>query len=57
MIKIQRGLELSGRALLLVSKKKPAWFAGTALLSFAKILENMELGHNILHGQDRKSVV
>ena len=51
MIKIQRGLELSGRALLLVSKKKPAWIAGTTLLSFAKILENMELGHNILHGQ------
>ena len=37
--------------LLLVSKNKPAWFAGTTLLSFAKILENMELGHNILHGQ------
>ncbi|MEO5781544.1 MAG: acyl-CoA desaturase, partial [Arthrobacter oryzae] len=51
MIKIQRGLEISGRALLLVSKNKPAWFAGTTLLSFAKILENMELGHNILHGQ------
>ncbi len=51
MIKIQRGLEISGRALLLGSKKKPVWVAGTALLSLAKILENMELGHNILHGQ------
>jgi linoleoyl-CoA desaturase len=51
MIKIQRALEISGRAALLVSKNKPAWIAGTTLLSFAKILENMELGHNILHGQ------
>ena len=51
MIKIQRGLEISGRAALLVSKNKAAWVTGTALLSLAKILENMELGHNILHGQ------
>ncbi|NWL09849.1 acyl-CoA desaturase [Paenarthrobacter nitroguajacolicus] len=51
MIKIQRGLEISGRAALLVSRNKAAWFTGTTLLSVAKILENMELGHNILHGQ------
>ncbi|MDN3936032.1 acyl-CoA desaturase [Arthrobacter sp. YD4] len=51
MIKIQRGLEVSGRAALLVSKNKAAWATGTTLLSLAKILENMELGHNILHGQ------
>jgi fatty acid desaturase len=51
MIKIQRGLEISGRAALLVSKNKAAWVTGTTLLSLAKILENMELGHNILHGQ------
>lgn len=51
MIKIQRGLELSGRAALLVGRNKAAWVTGTTLLSLAKILENMELGHNILHGQ------
>lgn len=51
MIKIQRGLEISGRAALLVGRNKAAWFTGTTLLSVAKILENMELGHNILHGQ------
>lgn len=51
VIKIQRGLEISGRAALLVGKNKAAWFTGTTLLSIAKILENMELGHNILHGQ------
>src|SRR3712207_9467001 len=29
----------------------PAWVVGTVGLSVAKILENMEIGHNILHGQ------
>ncbi len=51
MIMIQRGLEISGRAALLVSLFPPAWIAGTAMLTIAKILENMELGHNIMHGQ------
>ena len=51
MIKIQRGLEIAGRLTLMGSRNKAAWVAGTSLLSVAKILENMELGHNILHGQ------
>ncbi|MFC7846985.1 fatty acid desaturase family protein [Arthrobacter sp. NPDC057388] len=51
MIKIQRGLEITGRAALLGSRDKKAWVLGTGLLSLAKILENMEIGHNILHGQ------
>ena len=51
VIKIQRGLEISGRAALLMGRNKAAWVTGTTLLSLAKILENMEIGHNILHGQ------
>ncbi|MFD5276188.1 fatty acid desaturase family protein [Pseudarthrobacter sp. NPDC058362] len=51
VIKVQRALEISGRAALLVSKNKAAWVTGTTLLSLAKILENMEIGHNVLHGQ------
>ena len=27
------------------------WVLGTAGLSLAKILDNMEIGHNVLHGQ------
>ncbi|HUA90197.1 MAG TPA: acyl-CoA desaturase, partial [Steroidobacteraceae bacterium] len=27
------------------------WWAGTGALSLAKILENMEIGHNVMHGQ------
>jgi len=51
MIKTQRSLELGSRVVLLASIFPPAWLLGTAGLSIAKILENMEVGHNILHGQ------
>ncbi|WP_431308230.1 fatty acid desaturase family protein [Arsenicicoccus piscis] len=52
MIRAQRLLELGGRAtLVLAGKRKAAWVAGVGMLSVAKILENMELGHNIIHGQ------
>ncbi len=51
VIKAQRGLEAGSRALLLFSIFPPAWIAGTAGLSVAKILDNMEIGHNIMHGQ------
>ena len=48
---MQRRLAVIGRVLLLASRYRPAWIAGTATLSMAKILENMEIGHNVLHGQ------
>ncbi|MCU1605262.1 MAG: Fatty acid desaturase [Modestobacter sp.] len=51
VIAVQRTIELGSRAALLVSMFPPAWFVGTVGLSVAKILENMEIGHNILHGQ------
>jgi NADPH-dependent stearoyl-CoA 9-desaturase len=51
MIKIQRGLAVAGRITLFASKKKSAMVAGAAMLGVAKILENMEIGHNIMHGQ------
>ena len=51
MIKTQRSIELGSRAVLLFSVLPPAWLLGTAGLSVAKILENMEIGHNVLHGQ------
>jgi NADPH-dependent stearoyl-CoA 9-desaturase len=51
MIAMQRRLAVMGRVLLLASRYRPAKLAGTASLSAAKILENMEIGHNVLHGQ------
>ncbi len=51
IIALHRRLGLLGRVLLLGSSRGPLWLAGTATLSLAKILENMEIGHNVMHGQ------
>jgi fatty acid desaturase len=51
MIDLHRRLALLGRVLLVGSRYRPLWLAGTATLSLAKILENMEIGHNVMHGQ------
>src|SRR3954471_23323715 len=51
MIEMHRRLAVLARALLVASRVKPAWVAGTTANSLAKILENMEIGHNVLHGQ------
>ncbi|MGI9577465.1 MAG: fatty acid desaturase family protein [Microthrixaceae bacterium] len=51
LIKLQRRLELAGRAALVAGKRHPMWLLGTSLLSLSKILENMEIGHNVMHGQ------
>ncbi|MDH6281953.1 fatty acid desaturase family protein [Prescottella agglutinans] len=50
-IRLQRGLEIGGRAVLFGSRKRPLWWLGTGMLGVAKIIENMELGHNVMHGQ------
>ena len=50
-IRLQRGLVAGGRAVLLFSSYRPAWVVGTGLLAAGKIIENMELGHNVMHGQ------
>ena len=51
MVGTQRRLELAGRALLFAGFLPPAWLAGTVALSLSKILDNMEIGHNVMHGQ------
>ena len=51
IIKAQRALEVGGRALLFGGIFPPFWLAGTAMLGLSKILDNMEIGHNIMHGQ------
>jgi NADPH-dependent stearoyl-CoA 9-desaturase len=51
VIAVQRGLELGGRAALFLGRGRPSWVVGTASLTLAKVLDNMEIGHNVLHGQ------
>ena len=60
IVKSVRYTGFAGRALLMLGAIAgafvsgvlvPAWIAGTLLLALSKILENMELGHNVMHGQ------
>ena len=39
------------RLLIGGSRSKAGWMFGTASLAFAKSVENMEIGHNVCHGQ------
>jgi len=51
IIEMQRYLEISGRLLIHFSLEPVSWALGVASLSAAHILENMEIGHNVIHGQ------
>ncbi len=51
MITLQRRLALIGRLELIFSRWRIPWAVGAGTLGLAKILENMEIGHNVMHGQ------
>src|SRR2546421_3525085 len=51
IIALQRRLALLGRLELIASRWRIPWVLGASTLGMAKILENMEIGHNVLHGQ------
>jgi fatty acid desaturase len=51
MIAFQRRLAFIGRMELIASRWRAPWVIGAATLGVAKILENMEIGHNVMHGQ------
>ncbi len=56
LIKIQRYLAVAGRVTLMLGTQSkrtriPAAVAGASFLALHKILENMEIGHNVMHGQ------
>ena len=50
-IAAQRALDAAGRLMLTASSRRSAWWAGAVTLGVAKIVENMEIGHNVMHGQ------
>nr|WP_210494559.1 acyl-CoA desaturase [Patulibacter sp. SYSU D01012] len=51
IIAAQRRLEIAGRVMLELGFIPPLWLGGVAALSVSKILDNMEIGHNVMHGQ------
>ncbi len=51
IIRAQRGFEVAGRGLMYLGFLPPFWLAAVGALSISKILDNMEIGHNVMHGQ------
>ncbi len=51
IITLQRRLMVGGRVVLFASAFPPAWVLGTLMLGIGKIIENIEIGHNVMHGQ------
>jgi len=51
MVLVKDRLELAGRLLIHFSLDPVSWSLGVMSLSLSHILENMEIGHNVIHGQ------
>lgn len=51
IVQFHRRLAAIGRIQLMASRYTPALILGTLTLGTAKIIENMEIGHNVMHGQ------
>ena len=51
MRRVVQGSAIAGRGLLMFGVGPISWVAGVISLSLAKIMENMEIGHNVMHGQ------
>jgi NADPH-dependent stearoyl-CoA 9-desaturase len=51
MLNRSKAFAATGRGLLMFGFDPISWIVGVIALAKAKILENMEVGHNVLHGQ------
>ena len=51
IVRKARGSAIAGRAALMFGIDPLSWMFGVGALAYAKILENMEIGHNVMHGQ------
>ncbi|MBV6759149.1 fatty acid desaturase family protein [Rhodococcus opacus] len=50
-IAFQRALDAAARLVIHCSRARIGWILGTTALALAKSVENMEIGHNVSHGQ------
>ena len=50
-ITLQRTLDAAARLMIHASRTRLGWVLGTTALAVAKSIENMEIGHNVCHGQ------
>ncbi len=50
-ISFQRTLDVVARLVIAGTTSRIGWLVGSTALAFAKSVENMEIGHNVVHGQ------
>src|ERR1051325_10147875 len=50
-ILLQRTLDIAARLTIQCSRSRAGWLLGTVALATAKSIQNMEIGHNVGHGQ------
>jgi fatty acid desaturase len=50
-IVFQRTLDAAARLVIAGTRSTAGWLIGTSALAYAKSIENMEIGHNVCHGQ------
>ncbi len=51
VIAFQRSLDIVARLAIATTRSRAGWVAATVALAYAKSVENMEIGHNVSHGQ------
>jgi len=51
VIRVQQTFEVLGRIAMFFPFFLPVFLVGVLLLALSKIVENMEIGHNVMHGQ------
>ncbi|HET9609575.1 MAG TPA: acyl-CoA desaturase [Acidimicrobiales bacterium] len=48
---VATALQIGGRAAIALGRRRPVWWAGVAAATAGRVIEAMEIGHNVLHGQ------
>jgi linoleoyl-CoA desaturase len=49
--RVATALQVGGRVAIALGRRRPVWWAGVAAATAGRVIEAMEIGHNVLHGQ------
>jgi NADPH-dependent stearoyl-CoA 9-desaturase len=48
---VATALQIGGRVAIALGRRRPVWWAGVVATTAGRVIEAMEIGHNVLHGQ------
>jgi linoleoyl-CoA desaturase len=48
---VATALQVGGRVAIALGRRRPVWWAGVLGVAAGRVIEAMEIGHNVLHGQ------